>query len=176
MSGDPQRASVVTSTRELQRELVKQLLGLLGGGQAHVDFARAIAGLPVELRGARPEHVPYSAWQLVEHLRIAQRDILDFCTNADGAGYRHLAWPEAYWPAEAEPPTDGAWEEAVAAIASDVERFETLLTAPNADLLTPFAWGEGQTLLREALLIADHNAYHLGELVLLRRLLGAWQG
>ena len=166
----------MTPAMDLQRELVKQLLALLSGGQAHVDFARAIAGLPVELRGVRPEQVPYSAWQLVEHLRIAQRDILDFCTNANGAGYRHLAWPEAYWPATAEPPTDAAWEEAVAVIANDLERFEALLTAVDADLLTPFAWGEGQTLLREAFLIADHNAYHLGELVLLRRLLGAWQG
>lgn len=173
---DPQTANVVTPVMAMQKELVRQLLALLAGGQAHVDFSRAFAGLPAGLRGVRPEHVPYSAWQLVEHLRIAQRDILDFCTDADGAGYRHLAWPEAYWPESPEPPTTSAWDEAIEAIVGDRERFAALLTAPDADLLTPFKWGEGQNLLREATLLADHNAYHLGELVLLRRLLGAWQG
>lgn len=175
MASDPQTVKGAAGELTLREGLVRQLLALLAGGQAHVDFARAIAGLPAEQRGARPERVPYSAWQLVEHLRIAQRDILDFCTNADGAGYQHRAWPETYWPESAEPPTEGAWNESVSAIDKDRERFEGLLTADDADLLTPFAWGEGQTLLREALLIADHNAYHLGELVLLRRLLGSWQ-
>jgi len=161
--------------RAMQTEVVRQVLALLAGGQAHVDLKRAIDDLPPAMRGVRPERVPYSAWQLLEHLRLAQRDILDFCTDADGAGYKHMAWPDAYWPKSPEPPTETAWNETVAAIASDHARFEDLLTRPDADLLTPFAWGEGQTLLREALLIADHNAYHMGELVLLRRLLGAWQ-
>ena len=176
MAGDPLKGGGVTAESVLQKEVVRQLLALLAGGQAHVDFARAIAELPKELRGVRPEGVPYSAWQLLEHLRITQRDILDFCTNAEGAGYRHLAWPKAYWPETAEPPTDGAWDGAVAAIGRDRERFAGMLRAEGVDMLTSFPWGEGQTLLREAMLIADHNAYHLGELVLLRRLLGAWQG
>ncbi len=175
MSSKPQTASVVTPTMALQAELVRQVLALLAGGQAHVDFARAVADLPEGMHGARPEGVPYSAWQLVEHMRITQRDILDFSTDADGAGYRHLAWPKDYWPEAPEPVTPAAWEAAVAAIGADRRRFEGLLTAEDADWTTPFPWGGGQNLLREALLIADHTAYHVGELVLLRRLLGVWK-
>ena len=160
----------------LKAELQKQLLALLAGGQAHADFEKVIGGMPEELRGERPAKLPYSAWQLVEHLRITQRDILDFCTNADGEGYRHLQWPKEYWTKETMPASAAAWDAAVEAIRSDRKSFEGLLTTRDADLTTPFAWGEGQTLLREALLSADHTAYHLGELVLLRRLLGAWEG
>ena len=160
----------------IEKGVVREVLALLAGGQAHVDLGRAIAGWPEELRGVRPERVPYSAWQLLEHLRIAQRDILELSTNGDGAGYRSMAWPKAYWPESVEPPSAAAWDDTVEAIGADRARFEELLTAEGAELLVPFAWGEGQTLLREALLIADHNAYHLGEVVLLRRLLGAWQG
>ena len=160
---------------DLRSEVERQVKALLGSGQAHVGLAKALDGLPPELRGVKPERVPYSAWQLLEHLRIAQRDILDFCTNGGGKGYQHRAWPEQYWPKEAEPPSEAAWDEAVAAIEADRAEFEQLFAqASEAELLTPFAWGDGQTLLREALLIADHAAYHTGELVLLRRLLGAW--
>lgn len=155
--------------------VVRETLALLKGGQAHVTLERATADWPAALRGVRPERVPYSGWQLVEHLRIAQRDILDFSTNGNGAGYKPMEWPKAYWPTEPDPPSDAAWDESLQKIAKDRAEFEGLLASEDADLVTPFPWGEGQTLLREALLIADHTAYHLGEMVLLRRLLGVWQ-
>ena len=164
------------SKRDLREELGTQLLALLEGGQAHADFDQVIEGFPEKLRGVRPERVPYSAWQLLEHLRIAQRDILEFCTNGDGAGYTPMAWPAEYWPKEPAPATAKAWDDSVAAVHADRERFEALLKGSEVDLVTPFVWGDGQNLLREALLIADHMAYHLGEMVLLRRLLGAWKG
>ena len=154
--------------------VVKQILALLQGGQAHATFEDAVAAFPAALRGVVPEKLPYSAWQLVEHLRITQRDILDF-SDPPAGGYQHQKWPEAYWPKSPEPPSAKAWDGAVAAIAADGKSFAALLTRPEVDLHTPFAWGEGQTLLREALLIADHNAYHVGELVVLRRLLGIWK-
>ncbi len=160
---------------DLRGELETQLLALLEGGQAHADFDKVIEGFPEEMRGMRPDRVPYSAWQLLEHLRIAQRDILEFCTNGDGAGYKPMAWPAAYWPKEAAPAPAKAWNESVAAVRADRDQFEALLKARDADLVTPFAWGDGQNLLRETLLLADHTAYHLGEMVLLRRLLGAWK-
>lgn len=154
-------------------ELRKQLVALLRGGQAHADFEAVIKDFPAELRGRVPERLPYSAWQLLEHLRIAQRDILNFSAPPTG-GYHPLEWPKDYWPKSAEPPSAGAWEQTAAAIRSDREAFEGLLTRPEADLTKAFRWGDGQNLLREALLIADHTAYHLGEMIVLRRLLGVW--
>lgn len=154
-------------------ELRKQLLTLLRGGEAHTDFEAAIRDFPAELRGTVPEGLPYSAWQLLEHMRIAQRDILNFSAPPTG-GYHPLKWPDAYWPESPEPPSAQAWEQTIAAIRKDREHFEALLQKPEADLFKPFRWGSGQNLLREALLVADHNAYHLGELIVLRRLLGAW--
>ena len=162
--------SVVTNE---SAELRKQLLALLAGGQAHVSFDDAVADMPVALRGKVPAGLPYSAWQVVEHMRITQRDILNFSAPPTG-GYHAMRWPEDYWPKDVEPPSPSAWEQAVAAIRADRAAFEALLTKPEADLAKPFLWGEGQNLLREALLIADHTAYHLGELVVIRRLLGAW--
>ena len=153
--------------------VVEQLLSLLTGGNAHATLAAAVEDFPEALRGTVPERLPYSAWQLVEHLRIAQRDILDFCAPPEG-GYQSLAWPEAYWPKEAAPPTAESWGESLAALKADLDRFTGLLTVPEVDLYTPFPWGDGQNLLREALLIADHNSYHTGELIVLRRLLEAW--
>ncbi len=154
-------------------ELLRRLLALLRGGQAHATLEQAVTGLPQELLGTVPASLPYSAWQLVEHLRITQHDILEFCAPPPG-GYKALDWPAAYWPTDPQPPTSESWGQTLAAIHSDREAFESLLTAPEANLYTPFAWGEGQNLLREALLIADHNSYHTGELIVLRRLLGAW--
>ncbi len=153
--------------------LVQQLSALLRGGQAHASFAAAVENFPIASRGVVPDRLPYSAWQLVEHLRLAQRDILDFCAPPPG-GYRHLAWPAAYWPSEAMPPEPDSWDRSLEAIQADLQAFEALLTKPGTNLFTPFAWGDGQNLLREALLIADHNSYHTGELLVLRRLLGAW--
>lgn len=154
--------------------LVEQLLSLLRGGQAHADFERAVKDFPAEQRGTVVTPLPYSAWQLVEHLRITQADILNFCAPPTG-GYHGMKWPEDYWSKEATPPTVGEWDRTLVSIRRDREKFEGLLTKPNADLYRPFLWGEGQNLLREALLIADHTAYHLGELVMLRRLLGNWE-
>ena len=158
--------------QDLTPELLKQLAALLQGGQAHAGFAAAVAAMPMEQQGIVPQHLPYSAWQILEHLRIAQRDILDFSTNADGTGYRHREWPASYWPEDAVPPDAEAWQRTVDTILADRSTFVSLLHTAN--LTEAFAWGEGQNLLREALLIADHNAYHVGELVVIRRLLGVW--
>jgi hypothetical protein len=155
-------------------ELRKQLVALLDGGQAHATFEDAVADFPVELRGAALEGLPYSAWQIVEHIRITQKDILDFSAPPTG-GYHGLKWPEAYWPKEKAPGSAEAWGRAIAAIEEDKKKFKALILKPGADLEKPFLWGTGQNLLREALLIADHNAYHVGELVVLRRLLGCWK-
>ena len=153
--------------------VVAQVLALLAGGQAHAGFDKAVADFPVNQRGIVPEGLPYSAWQLVEHMHVTQRDILNFSAPPTG-GYHAMRWPEDYWPKQAVPPSPGAWDAAVAAIREDRKAFEALLTRRGADLHRPFLWGDGQTLFREALLIADHNAYHTGELVMLRRLLGVW--
>ncbi len=153
--------------------LIQQLLALLKGGQAHAGFDEAVKEFPADKRGVVVEGLPYSAWQILEHLRIAQRDILNFSAPPTG-GYHPMKWPEDYWPKSPEPPTPQSWDRTIAAIRTDREKFEALLTKPSADLHRPFLWGEGQTLLREALLIADHNAYHVGELIVIRRLLGAW--
>ncbi len=153
--------------------VVIQLLALLAGGQAHAKLDDAVAEFPASLRGTVPEKLPYSAWQLVEHLRITQRDILEFSAPSP-SGYQPLKWPAEYWPKSPMPPSESSWDEAVTAIHADAESFQQLLTKPEVDLYSPFPWGEGQNLLREALLIADHNAYHTGELIVLRRLLGLW--
>ena len=136
-----------------------------------MDFDAAVNGLAPELRGAKPEGSPYSAWELVEHLRLAQWDMLEFCRNPD-----HVSpdWPKGYWPATADPPDESAWDQSVESFRSDLRSMRYLIADTNSDLFTPFEWGEGQTLLREALQMADHNAYHVGQLVLLRRNLGAW--
>ncbi len=154
--------------------LREQLEALLAGGQAHATFDDAVNDFPEAMRAVVPVNLSYSAWQLLEHLRIAQRDILNFSAPPTG-GYQPLEWPQDYWPASPEPPYPGSWDNTLAAIRGDLAAFQALLANPAADLFKPFRWGQGQNLLREALLIADHNAYHLGELVLLRRLLGIWR-
>ena len=156
-----------------QKALHKQLIALLHGGQAHVTFDEAVKDFPTDLRGTVPPSLPYSAWQILEHLRITQRDILNFSAPPTG-GYQPMEWPEDYWPKSPQPPSAHAWDHAVVEIHSDLKKFIVLIENPSADLYKPFRWGDGQNLLREALLIADHNAYHLGELIVLRRLLGAW--
>ena len=153
-------------------ELRTQLVALLEGGQAHVTFADGVADFPAKLRGVVPAGAAHSAWQVLEHIRIAQRDILDFSAPPTG-GYQAMEWPADYWPKDAKP-GPGAWERSVAAVKADCDKFKALIVKPGADLAKPFRWGTGQNLLREALLIADHNAYHVGELIVLRRLLGAW--
>ncbi len=153
--------------------LLTQLLALLTGGNAHTTLANALDDFPAALRATVPDRLPYSAWQLVEHLRITQRDILDFSAPPAG-GYQSLDWPKDYWPASAAPPSPESWDMSLAALTAERERFAALLERPGVDLYTPFAWGDGQNLLREALLLADHNSYHTGELIILRRLLGIW--
>ncbi len=153
------------------KALRQHLLNLLGGGNAHLNFAKAVADFPTELCGLKPNGVPYSAWQLLEHLRIAQWDILEFSRNA-----RHVSpkWPEGYWPPSDMPPDETAWQESVKAFRADLNALENLVKNPSTDLFARIPHGDGQTILREALLVADHNAYHIGQLVMLRRLLGAW--
>src|SRR5580698_7828449 len=124
-------------------ELAKQLVALLDGGQAHVSFQDAVKDFPVKLRGVVPEGLPYSAWQILEHLRIAQRDILDFSAPPTG-GYQAMAWPDAYWPKSAAPVSPEAWDRSIAAIEVDLEKFKALIVKPGADLAKPFLWGTGQ--------------------------------
>jgi len=154
-------------------ELIEQLLALLKGGQAHADFETVIKDFSAEHYGTVPLNLPYSAWQILEHLRITQRDILNFSAPPTG-GYQPLEWPADYWPKSPAPPAPESWGNTIAAIRADLKLFEALLTRPEVDLYKPFRWGDGQNLLREALLIAAHNAYHLGELIVIRRLLGIW--
>ncbi|HSK80827.1 MAG TPA: DinB family protein [Thermoanaerobaculia bacterium] len=153
------------------RALRDHLLELLRCGSAHLDFDKAIADLPANLRGVRPEGSPHSVWELVEHLRFTQWDILDFSRNPD---YATPNWPEDYWPKTPAPANDAAWEESVAAFHRDLKAMQDLVADPKTDLYAKIPWGDGQTILREAMLVADHNAYHLGQIVLVRQMLGDW--
>ena len=169
------KKALKTANEGLGAGLRRELKKLIDGGQAHATFDDAVKEMPAKLRGVALEGLPYSAWQILEHLRIAQRDILDFSTNEDGS-YKPRRWPQDYWPKQAAPPSAGAWDKSIKAIRADRTAFEKLLKAAgDEELVKPFAWGEGQTLLREALLIADHTAYHSGELIVVRRMLGAWK-
>ncbi len=152
--------------------LRQHLLDLLTSSHAHADFDAAIKGLPAELRGKRPKGTEYSAWELLEHLRIAQWDILEFSRDAK---HKSPDWPIGYWPAGAAPPDEKAWDKSVRAFRKDLKSFCDLIAAPETDLYAKIPHGDGQTILREALLLADHNAYHVGQLILVRRLLGAWK-
>jgi uncharacterized damage-inducible protein DinB len=145
------------------------LLYLLRGGGAHLAFDAAVKGFPAGLRGKRPPRSPHSAWELLEHMRIAQSDILEFCRSAD---HQSPAWPEGYWPKSPAPPSAGAWSKSVRAFRADLEAMCALVADASTDLAARIPHGEGQTILRELLLVADHNAYHLGQLVLVRKLLG----
>ena len=144
---------------------------ILAWQDAHATFDAAIDGIPPKLRGVQPEGLPYSAWQLLEHLRIAQEDILEFCVNAD---YQERKWPDTYWPSSAAPHSDTAWNESIARYRKDRDTLERLAMDPTIDLFAKIPHGSGQTYLRELLLVADHNAYHVGQLVAVRRLLGIW--
>jgi hypothetical protein len=155
-----------------EERLRQQLVSLIGEGNAHATFEKAIAELPPDLRGKRPDGLPHSPWELLEHLRIAQWDILDFSRNPS---YKEQKWPDDYWPRSPAPPSDAAWEESVAAFRRDQKEMIALVTDPATDLYAKIPHGNGQTILREALLVADHNAYHVGQLVLVRQLLGAWR-
>ena len=154
-----------------RQALVAELTALLAGGNAHATFEQAVADLPAPLRNQAVPAVPYTIWQLVEHIRIAQADILEFCVNPQ---YVALEWPAAYWPDKALAVDEAGWQAALHAIARDQQRFINLLHDPATDLFRPLPHGDGQNIFREALLIGDHAAYHVGEIILIRRLLGAW--
>lgn len=154
------------------RALRAQLVEFLRGESAHAGLKSVVDDYPAELRGRRPKRSPHSAWQLLEHIRIALHDLLEFSTNSN---YLAPKWPDNYWPKEEAPPSNDAWDASVKAVKKDVADFEKLIGNPESNLYATIPWGDGQTLLREVLLAGQHTSYHLGQLVLLRRELGAWK-
>jgi len=152
--------------------LRQHVLDLLRGHNAHADFETVLADFPSRLRGMKPAGSPYTGWQLLEHMRIAQWDILEFSRDAK---HKSPAWPEGYWPKNEAPPNAAAWNNSLRSFRADLKAMAKLVADKNTDLFAKIPHGSGQTILREALLVADHNAYHLGQIVLLRRLLGAWR-
>lgn len=162
----------MASPNPSSQTLRKHLLELLGPGGAHVDFEKAIANVPDRLRGTAPPNVPHTPWRLLEHLRIAQHDIVEFTLDA-----RHGSpkWPDGYWPDGDAPPSAKAWDDAIREYKKDRRRMLDLVGDENTDLLTPVPHGDGQTIAREAMLLADHSAYHLGQLIVVRRALGDWE-
>lgn len=154
------------------RSLREHLVYLLAGGGAHAKFDDVLKGLPPALRGKKPAKFPHSPWMLLEHLRLAQWDILEFSRNS-----KHVSpdWPEGYWPRTQSPPTSAAWTKSIREFQRNLKEMQDLVADPATDLYAPIPWGNGQTILREALLLADHNAYHLAQIVDVRRLLGAWK-
>jgi hypothetical protein len=152
------------------QSLREHLLYMLRGGGAHVDFESVVKDFPVGSAHQKIEHLPYTAWAVLEHMRIAQLDILEFSRNAEHVSPR---WPEGYWPTGDSMADAEAWEKSVEGFRADLKQMEELVANPVTDLFAPIAHGEGQTVLREALLVADHNAYHLGVLVTMKRLLEA---
>jgi hypothetical protein len=154
------------------KSLRKHAANLLSGRGAHLDWKLCFAGIPPKLRGVCPNGLPHSLWELLEHLRIAQCDILEFSRDA-----KHVspAWPDGYWPESPAPPSAKAWQKSLKLFARDLAAMQKLVANPKTDLFARIPHGTGQTILREALLVADHNAYHLGQVVLVRRLLGAWK-
>lgn len=158
--------------RDPHQALRRQLVELLAGGNAHAKFEDVVKNLPLKLRGAKPENFPHSPWMILEHLRIAQADILEFSRNPK---HKSPKWPEGYWPKVAAPTNAAAWNKSIQAFRRDLKALQALLANPKTDLFAPIAWGDGQTILREALLAADHTAYHLAQMVDVRRLLGDWE-
>jgi len=153
--------------------IIKELEALINKGNAHVSFDEAVKGISHQVLGSVPNDLPYSIWQLVEHIRIALHDLLEFVTNSE---YVEMEWPGSYWPKDAAPGKDQSWDEALKAIQADLKSFEALVHSPDSNLYAAIPWGKnGETLLREVLLAADHTSYHVGELILLRRVLGIWE-
>jgi uncharacterized damage-inducible protein DinB len=153
-------------------QLRNQLVEFLRKDNAHVELFNALKDFPPEDYGKKPKGAPYSAWQLLEHIRIALNDILVFSTDSN---YVALKWPDEYWPAEDAPANTSAWKTSVKALKADLDAFEKLIQNPESNLYAPIPWGDGQTLLREVLLAIDHNSYHVGQLVMLRKQLGDWK-
>lgn len=154
-----------------EKALRKLVASMLEWEDAHAGFDKAVATLAASLRGRTPPGLPYSPWQLLEHIRITQADILEFCLAKT---YREKEWPRDYWPESAQPPSDKAWDESISAVRRDRKALAEMMVDSNIDLMAPVPNGTGQTYLREVLVVADHTAYHVGELIVVRRLLGAW--
>ena len=152
------------------RTVTAELTKLLLGGSAHISLQNALKGMDTALRGVKPDHMPYSIWQLVEHIRIAQWDMLQFCKDAE---HKSPKWPDDYWPKESLPPHESHWEGSLSQINSDLDEFIELIE--HADLYQALPHGSGQSIFQEALQMADHNAYHIGEIVAIRRFLGDWK-
>lgn len=153
-----------------QKIIDEELIKLLQGGNAHIGLVDALKGLPADARGIKPDKLPYSIWQLVEHIRIAQWDMVQFCIDAD---HQSPKWPDEYWPKETAPKDDEAWANSLKQIHDDLQEFIAVLK--ERDIYKKLSHGTGQTILREALQIADHNAYHISEIVVIRRLLGNYK-
>jgi len=162
--------STVKLMENQDKFIISELTKLLLGGSAHISLQHALKGLKPALRGVKPEHMPYSIWQLVEHIRIAQWDMFQFCRDA---AHKSPKWPEEYWPKETAPKHENDWNGALTQINSDLDEFIELME--HGDLYQKIPQGDGQSILREALQIADHNAYHIGEIVAIRRVLGDWK-
>ena len=155
-----------------ERAVLSELIGrALAWQDAHASFDQAVAGLALGLRGRRPSGMPHSPWEVVEHIRIAQHDILDFCRNAN---YEEMKWPDESWPGDPAPPSAEAWDASLAAFHRDVKALQDLASDSTVDLFATIPHGSGQTYLRELILVIDHTAYHVGELVAIRRMLDSW--
>ena len=153
------------------KALREHLLNLLSGKGAHIDWKESFRGVPPKMRGVRPAGLPYSLWELLEHMRIAQWDILEFSRDV-----KHVSpeWPKGYWPATSAPGKTTAWDNSLKTFSRDLEAMKKLVANPKTDLFARIPHGDGQTILREALLVADHNSYHLGQVLTVRRILGIW--
>lgn len=149
--------------------IINELVKLLQGGSAHAGFKKAVDGLPAELRGVKAYNLPYTIWQLVEHIRIAQWDMLEFSKEGN---HQSPKWPDDYWPKETAPANNTAWEQSIKQIEAELDEFVKLIKHSN--VYAPIPHGSGQTILREALQVADHTAYHIAEIIIIRRLLNAW--
>lgn len=156
----------------IDQSLRKHLIELLNGGHAHASFDQVIEDFPDKLRGEIPVSLPHSAWMLLEHMRIAQWDILDFSRNPK---YEEMKWPDDHWPKTQAPPDAKAWDKSVKSFRDDLAAMKELVSDAKTDLFARIPWGNGQTILREAMLVADHNSHHLGQLIDVRRLLGIWK-
>jgi len=153
--------------------LRQQLVEFLRGGSAHIDAAAALKNIPAKLHGEKPGNAPHSAWELLEHMRLAVKDLLEFSTNPD---YLEPHWPDDYWPATISPSSEEQWNASVRALKNDLKAFENLVENPESNLYAEIPWAKDhQTLLHEVLLAIAHTSYHTGEIVFLRRTLGAWK-
>jgi len=154
------------------RELREQLAELLKGGSAHADANSVLSDFPADKRAEKPNGAPYNAWQLLWHINFTLHDLLDFCANPK---YLAPKWPNEYWPENETPPSEVAWDSTVRALQADLAQFQKMIMDPAENMYATIPWGDGQTVLREILLAADHTSYHLGQIVLLRKQLDAWK-